>query len=110
MLQGDDQLQDKQQYFWLHMSDIPNCSGAEDICYDVNGNLYIATNIGIQVADRSGRVRAILPLPTPCGPVQSICFGGKEHYLGLTEQARTALEELVSYVRDQKPLIATETR
>lgn len=78
ILQGDSQLQDKQQYFWLHMSDIPNSSGAEDICYDVNGNLYIATNIGIQVADRSGRVRAILPLPTPCGPVQSICFGGPD--------------------------------
>jgi gluconolactonase len=78
VLQGDNALQDKQRYFWLHMTDIPNNSGAEDICYDVNGNLYVATNMGIQVADRSGRVRAILPLPTPCGPVRSICFGGPD--------------------------------
>ena len=76
ILQTDNMLQDKQRYFWLHMSDIPNNSGAEDMCYDVNGNLYIATNVGVQVADRSGRVRAILPLPAPCGPVRSICFGG----------------------------------
>ena len=78
ILQADNMLQDKQRYFWLHMSDIPNNSGAEDMCYDVNGNLYIATNVGVQVADRSGRVRAILPLPTPCGPVRSICFGGPD--------------------------------
>ncbi|HEY0790371.1 MAG TPA: SMP-30/gluconolactonase/LRE family protein [Chthoniobacterales bacterium] len=76
ILEPDNTLQDKQRYFWLHMTDIPNNSGAEDLCFDVNGNLYIATNMGIQVADRSGRVRAILPLPTPCGPVRSICFGG----------------------------------
>jgi gluconolactonase len=78
VLQADNTLQNKQRYFWLHMTDIPNNSGAEDLCYDVNGNLYIATNLGIQVADRSGRVRAILPLPTPCGPVRSICFGGPD--------------------------------
>ncbi len=33
--------------------------------------------MGIQVCDQNGRVRAILPLPTPCGPVRSVCFGGE---------------------------------
>ncbi|MBV9391149.1 MAG: SMP-30/gluconolactonase/LRE family protein, partial [Verrucomicrobia bacterium] len=78
VLGPDNTLQDKQRYFWLHTTDIPNNSGAQEICYDVNGNLYVATNMGIQVADRSGRVRAILPLPPPFGPVLSICFGGPD--------------------------------
>ena len=38
-----------------------------------------ATRMGIQVCDQNGRVRAILPLPTPCGPLRSLCFGG-EHF------------------------------
>jgi gluconolactonase len=58
------------------MTDIPNNSGAEDLCCDMLGNLYVATRMGIQVCDQNGRVRAILPLPTPTGAVRSICFGG----------------------------------
>ena len=72
-------LTDKQQFYWLHMTDIPNDSGAEDLAVDTHGNLYVATRMGIQVCDQNGRVRAILPLPRPGGPVRSLCFGG-EHF------------------------------
>jgi len=58
------------------MTDIPNDSGAEDLAVDTHGNLYAATRMGIQVCDQNGRVRAILPLPSPSGPVRSLCFGG----------------------------------
>ncbi len=68
---------DKQPYFWLHMTDIPNDSGAEDLAVDTHGNLYVATRMGLQVCDQNGRVRAILPLPTPSGAVRSLCFGGE---------------------------------
>lgn len=34
----------------------------------------------------------------------------EEHHLGLTEQARTALEALTSYMRDKRPLTAAETK
>ncbi len=70
---------DKQAYFWLHTTDIPNDSGADDLALDTHGNLYVATRMGIQVCDQNGRVRAILPLPTPSGPARSLCFGG-EHF------------------------------
>ncbi len=73
----DGTFADKQPYYWLHMTDIPNDSGAEDIAVDANGELYVATRMGVQVCDQNGRVRAILPLPTPCGPVRSLCFGGQ---------------------------------
>jgi gluconolactonase len=65
--------------FWLHMTDIPNDSGAEALAVETHGDLYVATRMGIQVCDRNGRVRAILPLPTPSGPVLSLTFGG-EHF------------------------------
>ncbi len=73
----DGSLSDKQRFFWLHMTDIPNDSGAEDLAVDTHGNLYVATRMGIQVCDQNGRVRAILPLPAPCGPVRSLCFAGE---------------------------------
>jgi sugar lactone lactonase YvrE len=77
VVQPDGTFADKQPYFWLHMTDIPNDSGAEDLALDTHGNLYVATRMGIQVCDQNGRVRAILPLPTPSGPVRSLCFGGE---------------------------------
>lgn len=77
VVQPDGSLTDKQPFFWLHMTDIPNDSGAEDLATDTHGNLYVATRMGIQVCDQNGRVRAILPLPTPSGPVLSLCFGGE---------------------------------
>jgi gluconolactonase len=77
--QPDGSFSDKQPFFWLHMTDIPNDSGAEDLAVDTHGNLYVATRMGIQICDQNGRVRAILPLPTPCGPVRSLCFAG-EHF------------------------------
>jgi sugar lactone lactonase YvrE len=72
----DGSLIDKQAYYWLHMTDIPNNSGVEDLTVDTHGNLYAATRMGVQVCDQNGRVRAILPLPTPSGPARSLCFGG----------------------------------
>jgi gluconolactonase len=77
--QPDGSLADKQPYYWLHMTDLPNDSGAEALAVDTHGNLYAATRMGIQVCDVNGRVRAILPLPTPCGPVRGLCFGG-DHF------------------------------
>jgi len=76
VVQPDGSFRHKQPFFWLHMTDIPNDSGAEDLAVDTHGNLYVATRMGIQVCDQNGRVRAILPLPTPCGPARGLCFGG----------------------------------
>jgi gluconolactonase len=77
VVRPDGSLADKQPFYWLHMTDIPNDSGAEGLAVDTHGNLYAATRMGIQVCDQNGRVRAILPLPSPSGPVRGIAFGGE---------------------------------
>jgi sugar lactone lactonase YvrE len=79
VVQPDGKLIDKQQFYWLHTSDVAGDSGAQNLALDTHGNLYVATSIGIQVCDQNGRVRAILPLPSPAAPLRGICFGG-EHF------------------------------
>jgi len=72
----DGTLTDKQPFYWLHTTDIPNNSGARDVAFDSHGELYVATRMGIQICDQNGRVRAILPLPAPSEQVRSLTFGG----------------------------------
>ncbi len=79
VVRPDGSFKDKQRFYWLHITDIESDSGAEDLAVDTHGNLYAATRMGIQICDQNGRVRAILPLPAPSGPVRSLCFGG-EHF------------------------------
>lgn len=52
----------------------PELSGA---VMDQNGFLYTATNTGIQIFDRNGRVTAILPLPAS-EAVTGLAFGGAD--------------------------------
>ncbi len=79
VVKPDGTLTDKQAFDWLHIDDIADNSGAEDLAMDQHGNLYVASSIGIQICDQNGRVRAILPLPVRSGRVRSLCFGG-EHF------------------------------
>ena len=76
VVQPDGTLANRQPFYWLHTTDTPSNAGAEDLANDRAGNLYVASRMGIQVCDLRGEVGAILPLPTPCGPVRSLCFGG----------------------------------
>jgi len=78
VVQPDGSFADRQPFYWLHSSDIEGNSGAEDLAVDTHGNLYVATRLGIQVCDQNGRVRAILPLPSPSGPVRHLYFGGAD--------------------------------
>ena len=52
---------------------------AGNMAFDTKGNLYVATEMGVQVADHNGRVRAILSLPG--GRVQSLAFAGNYLYV-----------------------------
>ncbi len=73
-VQPDGTLQHKQKYYWLHVSDAQEDSGADGMRVDRDGRLYVASRLGIQVCDQAGRVNCILP--TPNGRVANLCFGG----------------------------------
>ncbi len=72
-IQPDGSLTHKQRFYHLHLPDSDEpCT--HDMRMDRDGRLYVATSLGIQICDPSGRVSCIVP--TPNGPATSICFGG----------------------------------
>jgi len=60
---SDGSVQDKQQLYWFHVPDYADDSGAGALAMDTEGRMYAATRMGVQVFDRNGRSRAIMPLP-----------------------------------------------
>lgn len=72
-------LSAKQRFYWLHTAEgtdgMGDDSGATDMAEDAQGDLFVATRMGVQICDRNGRVEGILTLPG--GPVTSLSFGGK---------------------------------
>jgi sugar lactone lactonase YvrE/enterochelin esterase-like enzyme len=63
-IQPDGSLAHKQRYFHLHVPDTDDGSGADGLCVDRDGRLYVATRLGIQVCDPIGRVTCVLPVPS----------------------------------------------
>jgi gluconolactonase len=74
-IQKDGSLDNKQRFYWLHVPDSADDSGAEGMAVDREGRLYVATRMGIQVCDQVGRVQCIIP--TPNNKVEGLCFGGE---------------------------------
>jgi enterochelin esterase-like enzyme len=75
-INSDGTLKDKERWYWLHQTDNYGYSYVADLAMDDLGNLYAATNLGVQVCDQNGRVRAILQLPY--GRIGGLCFGGAD--------------------------------
>ena len=61
-------------FYYLHDLSNSTLNPSGSMAFDVKGNLYVATEMGVQVADHNGRVRAILSLPA--GRVHSLAFSG----------------------------------
>ncbi|HKE58486.1 MAG TPA: SMP-30/gluconolactonase/LRE family protein [Pyrinomonadaceae bacterium] len=74
VIKPDGTLDYKQRYYWLLVPDTADRSNADGIRVDRDGRLYVATALGVQVADQAGRVQCILP--TPNGRVSNLAFGG----------------------------------
>jgi len=74
LIKPDGTLDYKQRYYWLLVPDTADRSNADGIRVDREGRLYVATALGVQVADQAGRVQCILP--TPNGRVSNLTFGG----------------------------------
>src|SRR5665213_1349877 len=70
------ELQYGEPYYWFHVPDTANDSGVGQVCMDRMGSAYAATRMGVQIFDRNGRVRAILPVAG--SQLAGICFGGPD--------------------------------
>ena len=73
-VQSNGELRYGEPYYWFHVPDTANDSGVGQVCMDRDGYAYAATRMGVQVFDRNGRVRAILPVAA--NQLAGICFGG----------------------------------
>ena len=75
----DGEMKYSEPFYYMH--DLSNgvAQTAGNMVFDTKGNLYVATEMGVQVADHNGRVRAILSLPA--GGVKSLAFSGKYLYV-----------------------------
>jgi gluconolactonase len=76
-IQTDGKLAHRQRYFHLHLTDDPRGSGADGLCVDTQGRLYVATSLGVQFCDQAGRVNGILLKPESGVWATDVCFGGK---------------------------------
>jgi gluconolactonase len=65
-------------------------SRAKDVVEDVNGQVYFATPLGIQVSMQNGRVVEILNMPMPGEQITGLTFaaGGDSSWLYLAEHGR----------------------
>lgn len=75
-IQPNGLLANKQRYGWLHETDIEGNAWADGIKCDRDGRVYVASRLGIQVLDQTGRVNAIIPIPA--GQASNLCFGGAD--------------------------------
>jgi sugar lactone lactonase YvrE/enterochelin esterase-like enzyme len=71
----DGSLLNGEPIYRLETPDETSKSGADGMTVDTDAHLYVATGIGIQVCDQTGRVVAIISKPSPRG-ISNVVFGG----------------------------------
>jgi gluconolactonase len=74
---ADGSLAYGQAYCDLHIPYGAIDSGADGMSMDTMGRAYIATRLGIQYCDQTGRVNGIISSPTP-GWIANVAYGGAD--------------------------------
>lgn len=74
---ADGSLVDKERYFWLHVADGDDDAGPGAMCYAAEGQLFVATRMGVQVCADDGPTQVILPLPDR-SRVTGVCLAGPD--------------------------------
>ena len=74
-IQPDGSLENGEPFYRLETRDDSSHTAAAGMTADSLGYLYVATKLGIQVCEQSGRVVAIINPPAP-GPLLGVTFGG----------------------------------
>jgi gluconolactonase len=73
----DGSLINKERFFWHHVADWDDDTGAESVCYSVEGRMFVATRLGIQITADDGPTQVILPMPES-SRVTGVCLGGPD--------------------------------
>ncbi len=76
-VQADGSLTAGQQYGFLHLPYASGRSQGDGMTCDKDGNIYVATALGIQVLDQLGRVNLIINKPQDAF-LPNLVFGGKD--------------------------------
>ena len=74
---ADGTLTHKEKFFWLHVNDWDDDTGAEGACYAKEGQLIIATRSGLQICADDGPTQVILPFPDHTRAF-GVALGGKD--------------------------------
>jgi sugar lactone lactonase YvrE len=74
---ADGSLINGEPFYRVDMPDISPYSGVSSITMDSQGQVFLATALGIQLCEANGRAAAILSKPE-IGTVTGIAFGGKD--------------------------------
>ncbi len=76
-VQSDGTLAYKQQYGWLHEAANEDNAWGDGLRCDTAGRVYVASRLGIQILDQTGRVNAIIPIPPGQAQASNLIFEGK---------------------------------
>lgn len=76
-VEPDGSLSAGEPLYRLETPDETSRSGADGMTVDTDGHLYVATSIGVQVCDQTGRVVAIINKPSAAG-ISNVVLGGPE--------------------------------
>ena len=73
----DGTLTNKERFFHLVVPDWEDSAAPESVCYAKEGQMLVATNMGIQICADDGPTQVILPLPENARPI-GVCLGGAD--------------------------------
>ncbi len=77
-IQADGSLMHGQPYFYVHSPQDEMNTGADGCTMTENGELIVATKLGVQIFDQPGRVHVILSRPKISGRLSNVVFAGED--------------------------------
>src|SRR6185437_12386362 len=81
-IQPDGSLTHGAPFYTAQIGSMERNSGADGLCLDAAGRLYVTTILGVQVFDQAGRVNAIINKPQDAKNrnqwLSNVTFGGKD--------------------------------
>ena len=109
-IRPDGSVDHKQPFFYLHVPGGSPRSAADGMAVDTNGNLYVATEMGVQYCDQAGRVNGIIAKPHRAW-LSNVTFGGPafdELYVTVGDKVfkrRTKAKGVLTFEEPIKPKV-----